>query len=80
MMSVFNVLNEFQHVLIKPKNQIFFKTSIFWFTSHIHNICIFTSLSLIFLKPFHFLVTVFSTLSSSVSFYLGPVSPSSLCP
>lgn len=54
-----------------------FKTSIFRLTSYIHNIYIFTSLSLVFLKPFHFLA-VFSTLSFSVCFYLFPSSPFAL--
>lgn len=75
-------IHEIQHVLSKICRTDFFcfKPLIFCFLSYIYNICIFNFPSLIFPKPFQLLVTVFSTPSLSVCFYVGPVPPASLPP
>lgn len=61
------------------KAGIFFSTSVpSSVLSYIHRLCIFNFQSLIFPKPFHFLVTLFSTLFFSVCFCLQTASPSPL--
>lgn len=61
------------------KAGLFFPTSVpSSVLSYIHSLCIFSFQSLIFPKPFHFLVTLFSTLLFSVCFCLETASPSPL--